>query len=54
MTRSNILIAAFAVAAALMPALAVATGCNHDQARMSCAEGQTWDDATGRCVKTTS
>ncbi|MCB2110773.1 MAG: hypothetical protein H6895_08470 [Defluviimonas sp.] len=43
--------AALALAASLGPALAAAGGCNHDrQARISCAQGTTWDDATRRCI----
>lgn len=40
------------------PGLAIAQGCSfydHGQeARMSCAEGLSWDSATGTCVPTVS
>jgi hypothetical protein len=41
---------ASALAPALAPGLALAQGCHSDQkVRMSCAEGQSWDDAAKRC-----
>ncbi|SPH17592.1 hypothetical protein DEA8626_01115 [Defluviimonas aquaemixtae] len=45
------LLAAFALAAGLAPAVAYATCTGHDrQAQISCAEGQTWDAETRTCV----
>jgi len=42
--------------ALVSPALAMGEGCNHDQqdAKVSCAEGTTWDAATGSCVTASS
>jgi hypothetical protein len=40
-----------AVLSALAPGLALADGgCHRDKVKMSCAEGQAWDDAAKRCA----
>jgi hypothetical protein len=45
------LLAVLAVAGALAPGLAMAQGCHHeDKVKMTCAEGQSWDDAAKRCA----
>ena len=39
-----------ALMAALAPGLALAEGgCHSNKVKMSCAEGQSWDDAAKRC-----
>lgn len=47
---------AAAVALTIVPALAIAEGCNYgkQQAAMTCAEGSTYDHTAGKCVPTTS
>ena len=45
-----------AVVLAALPSLSMAEGCKwgHDsQEAMSCAEGKSWDEATGTCVDMT-
>ncbi|WP_170311756.1 hypothetical protein [Sulfitobacter sabulilitoris] len=41
---------AVTVALALAPTLSLAQGCSYDRQAMSCAEGTTYDAATGTCV----
>ena len=41
---------AAAVALTLLPALAIAEGCDYEKRVMSCAEGTVYDAATGTCV----
>jgi hypothetical protein len=41
---------AAAVALTLVPALAIAEGCNYEKRVMSCAEGTVFDAASGTCV----
>lgn len=50
--RLKLMAAVFGLA--LAPTLAVAAGCSHDEARMSCGEGLVWDDTTKACVTQTS
>lgn len=42
-----------ALCLSLLPMVAAAQSCD-DEARMSCAQGTTWDEATKACVATTS
>lgn len=50
------LLAALILAAGLVPTLAAAAGCDHNQqeARISCAEGTVWDEAAKACVTASS
>jgi hypothetical protein len=41
---------AAAVALTLVPALAIAEGCNYEKRVMSCAEGTVFDAVSGTCV----
>lgn len=41
---------AAAVALTIIPALAYAGGCSFERQAMSCAEGMTFDAASGTCV----
>lgn len=54
--RIKTVLAAFILAST--PAFAIAQGCSYDlhgqEARMSCAEGTTWDAASGSCVPSVS
>ncbi|MDP3339632.1 adenylosuccinate lyase [Frigidibacter sp.] len=43
-----------ALCLSLLPMAASAAGCGHDEARMSCATGTAWDEATKACIATTS
>jgi len=54
--KMKALLATIALVALVSPALAMGEGCNHDQqdAKVSCAEGTTWDAATGSCVTASS
>lgn len=38
----------------LAPGLALAEGCRDHEQAMSCAEGSTWDAASGTCVDVTT
>ncbi|MGL4309227.1 MAG: hypothetical protein ACRCSU_01985 [Paracoccaceae bacterium] len=38
----------------LSPSLVLAQECNHDEAKMSCAEGKVWDDKAAACVSINS
>ena len=42
-------LAALALVSALAPGLALAQGCHSNKVKMSCAEGQAWDEAAKRC-----
>ncbi len=53
MTIRAVTTALAALCLALLPMAAAAQGCS-DDARMNCAPGTTWDEASGTCVATTS
>ncbi len=42
-----------ALCLSLLP-LAASASCGHDEARMSCAAGTAWDEASRACIATTS
>ncbi|MCV2868353.1 hypothetical protein OEW28_06895 [Defluviimonas sp. WL0002] len=50
--KTRTFVAALAVIAGMMPALAMAEGCSHDQrsAQVTCAEGMAWDESAQRCI----